>query len=88
MTSNQRGIVYSDDAYEFAQELVATEQEGQTNLRIQLRLLPHSRYPRSYTGTWNIEGVGAAVAWLERQCKREARGAETGAGGPSGTKLN
>ena len=73
-TSNKRGIVYSGDAHEFAQELVATEQQGQTNLRIQLRLLPHSRYPGSYTGTWNIEGVGAAVAWLEQQCKwkREA----------------
>ena len=69
VTSNQRGIIYSGDAYEFAQALVATEQEGQTNLRIQLRLLPHSRHPDSYTGTWNIEGVGAAVAWLERQCK-------------------
>lgn len=74
VTSNKRGIVYSGDAYEFAQVLVATEQEGQTNLRIQLRLLPYSRYPNSYTGTWNIEGVGAAVTWLERQCewKREA----------------
>ena len=74
VTSNKRGIVYSGDAYEFAQSLVATEREGQTNLRIQLRLLPHSRHPDSYTGTWNIEGVGAAVARLEQQCKwkREA----------------
>ena len=74
VTSNKRGIVYSGDAYEFAQELVATEQKGQTNLKIQLRLLKHSRHPDSYTGTWNIEGAGAAVAWLEQQCKwkREA----------------
>ena len=69
VTSNKRGIVYSGDVYEFAQNLVATEREGQTNLKIQLKLLKHSRHPSSYTGTWRIEGVGAAVAWLEQQCK-------------------
>ncbi len=71
VTSNKRGVVYSGDAREFARELVATERAGQTNLRIQLPgCFPRSGYHLlgDYTGTWNIKGVGAAVAWLEQQC--------------------
>ena len=65
------GIIYPHHGFRFAQELVAAEEEGQTHLRIQLGRryrMGHRRGAKSFTGHWNIRGVGAAVKWLLLEC--------------------
>ena len=71
LNKSGNGVIYPHHGFRFAQELVAAEKEGQTNLRIQLGRryrMGHRRGAKSFTGHWNIKGVGAAVEWLLLEC--------------------
>ena len=73
LNKSGKGVIYPRHGFGFAQELVAAEKEGQNHLRIQLgRRYGWIRSGRkSFTGHWNIKGIGAAVEGLLLECGRK-----------------